>query len=308
MKTLDQRAALDRFLKFITQREMVRRFKEAGGSRPYAVTGLYGKILNEWRFCNVNREDDRVTKWIAKHLRTEKDPRTLVMKLAVGRFINWPETLEHLLDDDVFRGGWYADQFLRTMDERMHMPGNKVYTGAYMIRAGTGDDAKMPKHEYLVKRVFDPLWATLQGIEHVVENRCETWDEVLGSIFGMGDFMRNQIITDMKYTYLLPRKKTPDWMTFCLAGPGTNRGMNRFDGSPLKRVRRSDEANEQLSKIRGDVLARLLADLPQDSHRWWLDTFSDLNNLSNCFCEWDKAERVRLGEGTPRSRYTPTKD
>lgn len=293
----------DRFTTFLKQREQVR----LNGR----TTGVYAPILKEWRFCNVNREDDRVTKWIAKHLRKEKNPRTLVMKLTVGRFINWPPTLQKLLDRGTFNhlaDGWSPNSFLHIMDDLMEDAKGKVYTGAYMIRAGTGEDASMPKHEYLVKRVFNPLWAHLTSTDFemgVADFRkiktCEDWGEYLSMIFGMGDFMRNQIITDMKYTKLLPRKTTPDWTTFCLAGPGTNRGLNRLDGSPLKRVRKASDAQAQLITLRRYILARF-------THTWWYDTFEDLNNLSNCLCEFDKAERVRLGEGTPRSRYTPTKD
>jgi hypothetical protein len=42
-----------------------------------------------------------------------------------------------------------------------------------------------------------------------------------------------------------------------------------------------------------------------DSLQWARETFEDLNNLSNCLCEYDKYCRVLHGEGVPRSRYVP---
>lgn len=295
---------LDRFVAFIVARENVRRAKALGYSK--GGQGPVDPIIAEWRFCNVNREDDTVTKWIAKNLRTETDPRALVMKLAVGRFINWPNTISVFLENrEVFKNGWDGFAFVRQM-ARLQELGEKVYTGAYMIRAGTGADAKMPKHEYLVKRVFDPLWKKLQaGYPGPIS--CGFWDEYLGTIFGMGDFMRNQIITDMKYTKLLPKNKTVDWTTFCLAGPGTNRGLSRVLGAKLVTSRPPGVANERLQRLR-DATVRQIAKHSRSSLApldWYASTFDDLNNLSNCLCEFDKYERVRLGEGQPRSRYRP---
>lgn len=286
----------DRFVAFIVARENARVTGQ--------YTGVYADILKTYRFCNVNREDDRVTKWIDANLRMEGDPKLLVMKLVLGRFINWPDSLVDIIGQGAFDGFWNGSAFMRAMACRMSQ-GEKTYTGAYMIRAGTGEDAKLHKHEYLVKRVFDPLWETLGQMDEVFE-LCDQWDELLRGIFGMGDFMRNQIITDMKYTYLLPRAQTADWETFCLAGPGTNRGLNRLEDLPLTQGRKSGAANDLLLALRSKVLDKLGTKSP--AGRWWKNTFADLNNLSNCLCEFDKAERVRLGQGKPRSLYRPNKD
>ena len=32
----------------------------------------------------------------------------------------------------------------------------------------------------------------------------------------------------------------------------------------------------------------------------------DMRTIEHSLCEWDKYERVRLGQGKPRSVYTPT--
>ena len=36
----------------------------------------------------------------------------------------------------------------------------------------------------------------------------------------------------------------------------------------------------------------------------WLQPM-DLSDVANCCCEFDKYERVRLGQGEPRARYVP---
>jgi hypothetical protein len=239
----------------------------------------------------VDRCEDRETKWIFKHIIEEhKADGFLWFNLAIARFINWSPTLAKL----GYFQYWQPKWFCKVMAERK-ASGEKVYTGAYMIRAGTGEDAKLEKHEYLVKRVFDPLWNKRPGLDGGGKT-CRWWDEFFGSVFGMGDFMRNQIITDMKYSHHLPKKRTEDWTTFILAGPGTRRGLNRLRGKPLGE--KIDDPTELLIKLRRLVNEhiKLTFDYP---------VFDDLNNLSNCCCEFDKYRRLVEGTGEPRSRYHP---
>src|SRR5258706_9738344 len=114
----------------------------------------------------------------------------------------------------------------------------------------------------------------------------------------MGYFMVNQIITDMKYTHHLPKDRTSDWKTFILAGPGTQRGLNRLGHQPITKKWSQDRAADYLWAIRDDLLR-------DPCMAGFAETFADLNNLSNCLCEYDKYCRVKLGEGTPRARYVP---
>lgn len=279
----------DRFIKFINEREAIRKLKETGAPRPWTRD----KHLNEWRFCNVNRCDDRETRWVFKNvIEPHRNHHALWFNLAIARFINWSPTLQALGFFEAW-GDKERLKFLNTM-QRRSMSGEKVYTGAYMIRAGTGPDALMPKHLYLVKRVFTPLWESRLHRPNHGEATCAQWDLFLGKIFGMGDFMRNQIITDYKYSPILPKHSTPDWETFVLAGPGTNRGLNRLYGCDLNHKWKAEHAANKLAVIRQEVR-------PRWNHA--TDTFDDLNNLSNCFCEFDKYCRLVEGTGQPRSRY-----
>lgn len=61
-------------------------------------------ILAEYRFCNVRREDDRVTRWIAQHVREPfADHPLLWLMLCACRQINWPATIAELIN---FEGAW----------------------------------------------------------------------------------------------------------------------------------------------------------------------------------------------------------
>jgi len=276
----------DNFLYFIKEREDVRLARQRGLRPPWTKD----PVLLKYRFCNVDRCDDRVTRWIfANIIKPNNGHEFLAFNLAVARFVNWPDTLAEI----GYMKRWKPDQFRKAMRSRTER-GEKVYTGAYMIRAGTGEDAKLNKEDYLIKRVFDPLAAKWKDRPRV--RNCGQWDVFLGSIFGMGDFMRNQIITDMKYTKDLPVGETDDWATFVLAGPGTKRGLNRLCLRDLKASWKVEESTLALKQIRAAV-NRCTAR--------FVDTFADLNNLSNCFCEWDKYRRVIEGQGEPRSLYRP---
>ncbi len=277
---------LDLFVYFINEREAIRLRKASGKLQPWTKD----KHLAEWRFCNVNRCEDRETRWIFKYIiKPHHNSPTLWFNLAIARFINWSPSLGLLgyFEDWGKQRGEFIDH-MSMLFER----GGKVYTGAYMIRAGTGEDAKMPKHQYLAKRVFDDLWERREGVPDT--KRCEDWSEFLGQTFGMGDFMRNQVITDYKYSHILPKAKTVDWKTFVLAGPGTLRGLNRLYGNGLKETWNPGAATKALLEVRELINPRWKGEA---------GTFDDLNNLSNCFCEFDKYIRLTNNEGQPRSRY-----
>jgi len=264
---------------FVNERIAILEARQAGLPPPWTKDD----ILASWRFCNIDRNEDTVTQWIFHNIIDEMDGEDATWhNLVVARFVNWPDTLAEVGIYDK----WVPKRFCKVMRDRRER-GEKVYTGAYMIRAGTGEDAKLPKEEYLCKRVFNPLWARRDETEEL--ESCEDWSAFLGSTFGMGDFMRNQVITDMKYSHHLANAE--DWGTFCLAGPGTSRGLNRYLGRPLNAPWKADQANIELRRIRYELGKK------------YAEVFADLNNLSNSFCEFDKYMRVLLNEGTPRSKY-----
>ena len=263
---------------WITEREAIRQFKEAGAPRPWTDD----PILATWRFCNVNRCDDRETKWIFKHvIEAHSTSPALWFNLAVARFINWSPTLEKL----GYFHGWNRDRFVEVISGIQ----GKAYTGAYMIPAGPSG---VVKHDFLADYVFAPLWDLRS--ERPTEQSCASWDVFFRRVRCMGAFLRNQIITDMKYSHHL--ENAVDWSSFVLAGPGTMRGLNRLAGFPLTRKPDSLTAQVELLKLREVLLA---------TNSTWEPLFDDLNNLSNCMCEYDKYCRVRNGEGKPRSRYVP---
>jgi 5-hmdU DNA kinase, helical domain len=98
---------------WIREREFIRLRKERGDAPPY---GSGDTILATYRFCNVRREDDRVTIWIRDNIR-ERYANHLWLMLCIARQINWPDTLAELMAAP--RGGGSAwphdEQFLTSV-------------------------------------------------------------------------------------------------------------------------------------------------------------------------------------------------
>ncbi len=277
---------LDTLIYWINERESIRRKKDAGLPRPWTTD----PILNEWRFCNVDRNEDRETKWIFENIITKHDKSPVLwFNLVIARMINWSPALKKIGYFDL----WYPLQFIGEI-ERMQQAEEKVYTGAYMIPAGPSG---VSKHRWLANDLFTPLWTDMHQFEWA--QSCADWAECLRKYDGLGPFLANQIITDMKYSHHL--KDAADWDTFVLAGPGTMRGLNRLTGNPLDMQWKQEDANSSLRFLR-TTLARI------PSLDWAHEVFMDLNNLSNCMCEFDKFLRVKNGEGKPRARYQERKE
>lgn len=254
---------------WITEREKCRLGKKAGDTPPWS---LDPNIAN-YRYCNVNREHDKVTIWIDKHIRQVDHP-SMWFNIVIGRFLNNPGSLGDL----GFIEEWNPGRFRTLLDARKSA-GLSVFSGAYMIHAKTRG---VPKHHYLVDYVFDPLWDERDTVPGKGAS-CADWDKWLSRFYGMGDFMKNQIITDMKYSPLL--EGAEDWETYIKLGPGTKRGLLAIYG---------DDTVENLLDLR----KRLTEDKRVPN------VFRDLNNVANCCCELSKYLKLLTGTGRPKMGYT----
>ena len=80
-------------------------------------------------FCNVYRENDRVSKWIFQNW---YEPNTSSLNLSfaacLARHFNWPDTLEVI----GFPHTWEPDEVRAKLKYRRDVAKLKVYTGAYI--------------------------------------------------------------------------------------------------------------------------------------------------------------------------------
>jgi hypothetical protein len=271
-------------------------------------------IFQQYRFCNVFRELDRVTTWIRENWREPyANHENLWFAMCIARQINWPETLEEV-GFPIIPQGWDDEHVANVMDGRK-MAGKKVYTGAYMIRAES--DPKKPwykwtKQQYIASVVLRKVWderydfmkmfmpADIITYTDVKEQfqRQPTLQEVhtwLMQFTGWGPFMAYEVVTDLRHTRYL--RNAPDIMTWANAGPGAKRGLNRIYCRPVNQPLSQDKANAEmqyllfLSQQKGHIESHVPA--------------LEMRDIEHSLCEMDKYLRVKNGEGTPRAKYVP---
>jgi hypothetical protein len=107
--------------------------------------------------------------------------------------------------------------------------------------------------------------------------------------------MAKETLLDTLYTDFWPSGRPADFNDWTPVGPGSKRGAARISGSD----RKSLSAEETLK------LCREVYDM-RDQY-WPKDYVAlDLTDIQFQFCEAQKYEKVRLGEGRPRSFYNGT--
>lgn len=273
---------------FIVARDNVRLRKEGGAAKPWTND----PILQEYRFCNVNREHDTETRWIAANWRAPySDHEDLWFAMVVARLFNWRETLADIGFPTRFDAA-YIKNMRRALAKRI-AKGAKVWTGAYMV--STNGKPVDFKHDYVIEEVLRPAWADRADIRPVEGDTLESFFNRLIQCEGMGSFMAGQVIADLKYAEGAPLFHASDWETWATPGPGSRRGLNRVLERELRAPWPKDSFIETLQKLRSIMGPELRA-------RGFGRTLH-AQDLQNCLCEFDKYERVRLGEGRPRSRY-----
>ena len=270
----------EQFRYFIEARERARYHKELiGGPGPHSDD----PIIAVNRFCNVNREDDAVTKWIKVNVRDrwgDCGRRNVLIQVLVARLWNHPPTLEELLPYTSY------DVALSTLQDRRDR-GEKTMRGAYMMPVH-GDHGKgKTVDEYYLQAVREASKMHWYALDELAEVAAQ-----LTTILGIGGFIANQICTDLRYTAAW--RNAPDWGTFVLCGPGSRRGLDRYF---------SREATGNLQqRVYVEQLLDIREELQVEQHPL-ASVFDDPNNLANAFCEWDKHERVLHGEAARLHTY-----
>lgn len=259
------------------------------------------KILRTYRFCNVYRELDTVTIWIDQFIRkpfAEHD--MLWFMLCIARRINWPPTLQELMDRRAWPvKNWNPDLVEKVLDARTER-GEQVYTGAYMITAETGPEhtGKTKSHTTAFSSL-DKLYQNRREIEPRLHDTLgSAYISILGQGFAWGPFMTYEVVTDLRHTRYL--NKAADIMTWANAGPGAKRGLNRVAGRDVKKPVHEDQAVAEMQEL----LKKSKTLWPNDRDYPRLE----MRDIEHSLCEFDKYERVRLGEGRPRSKFTPYKE
>ena len=145
-----------------------------------------------------------------------------------------------------------------------------------------------------------------------VAQEMQSWEEVAKQMrplkgFGGSGFMTKEILLDTTYTGFWSdgvkrmgddgmMSFPEDWERWTPIGPGARRGAARVSG---------DDSAKPLSEARS---SEVIFELLYFQDLFLPDDFGHMSphDIQFQLCEFDKYERVRLGQGKPRSRYKVT--
>lgn len=269
-------------------------------------------ILQQFRFCNIFRELDTTTIWFRENVRDKlKDSPDVLLATVLFRWFNRIKTGEAIFLQETIADeptvAW--DLFLEDGDTDhlksavLAFCGKGPYvTGSYIIKTPDGKN-KLDGVLWCIdqfnksnpKKIGNAMLYHQNGKSMTPWSLESCWRFLLEFPY-LGDFMAYEVVSDLRYTALLD--KAPDIMTWANPGPGAMRGLNRIRGRDL---------NKKLHKsIYISEMRMLLQESRQD--HYWPSHWSkwDMRTVEHTLCEFDKYERVRLGEGRPRQTFKPS--
>ncbi len=242
------------------------------------------KILQEYKFCNSYRANDRVSQYLLKHViyngKHYSDEDTL-FRIVLFKLFNKESTWELLEEKfcDITLANFDRDSYSRVLNEAKDR-GIKIYNDAYISCANKafGYAKKHDNHLALLDKMFkkDNIVKQLKECKHMEEAF-----NILKSYPLIGNFMAYQLVTDLNYSPVLNFREDE----FCVAGPGSIRGINKCF---LNKGKFSyEEIIKYMYVHQEEEFKRLNLDFKKIGKRKL-----QLIDCQNIFCELDKYLRV----------------
>ncbi len=279
------------FLYWTWEREAVRLARENGHPAPWTDD----EVLQKYRFCNVRRRDDRVSRWLIDNVYTERSEHVdLWFYAAICRYVNWPPAIQKLKENGVFEGRveqFHPKKFADVID-RMTKNGEKAWTGAYVTYPGH-EGAGHPKGYRTAKYILEPLKIIAADVRDAIQdNRVEGVVKALSGSYGWSTFSAGQAIADLTY---FPEQlgNASDLRSWAPLGPGSQGCLNAIYGHTPTKVWDQGHFNIKLRHLQGRIENELgISDLT-------------LHDTQNCACEVYKYIKAVKGTGKPRNQYRP---
>lgn len=284
------------FRYWIEERYEIYRLRSQGHGKPWSNDPVFQQTY----FCNVHRENDRVTKWIRENwTMVQVGSINYELWMVIARFLNWPDTLkaveEYIVEDIDREDGQFTQ--LQTKMGRIAENGDKVWGNAYVI---TSHGMPMPKAAYLCQHLLPDVYRALHTLKTPqAYGSCGGMAAALQRITGIGSFLAGQIVADLKNTKGHPLYRAPDKYSFVVPGPGSIRGLNWWYAGSEKgpvternftRYFTVQGPRQQVDEISGNVRRSTIPHI-------------DNQDLQNCLCEFDKYCRVKFGMGRSKRKY-----
>jgi hypothetical protein len=286
----------DRLVYWIKEREAVRLAKEAGRPKPWTDD----EILQTYRFCNVRRMDDKVSRWLMENwYGPYRDHPNMLAAVALARFVNLPDSLD-LVTGRVFRDASPCWDSIKSKLRLRRNGGRTVFNGAYMVR---GNTTKSPDK---IGTVVDEYVGALVKANAAVKSpdglvdrgSMEATHERVASVYGFGSFMAGQVVADLRHAVSGTWADKDDWAP---VGPGSARGLAMtlyWDDWEKKAARYVSKPNDFTTDLICRLVPILKKRLPTS-----ITARLEAHDYQNCMCEVFGYNKVLFGLGQKKARY-----
>lgn len=283
IKEVKELSSRERYLYWVTERESIRLKRKRGLPRPWTDDA----ILQNYKFCNVRRMDDRVSQWLYNNwYKPYKDHPNMLTAVTLARQLNNTDSLAEVGFPEV----WNPTVVEKILNERVKQ-GKKNFSAAYMITGTLGGT----KVEQIVHKVVTPIHVACSKTSKLANTNSmiETWRNLL-PFAGFSSFISGQVVADLRWGLTGGWYDRKFWAPM---GPGSKRGMNRLLGRPFVTPVKQEEFYEFLeqqiqfckSELEHSISSRMEA-----------------IDVQNTLCEFDKYERTLWEGRRPKQRYKGT--
>lgn len=262
-------------------------------------------ILQEYKFCNSYRVNDRVSQYLLKNViynGKKYSNEDMLFRIVLFKLFNKESTWELLLENfkDITLKKFKINEFSKVLESAISN-GVKIYNDAYISCANKafGYDRKHNNHLALLNKMF-----VIDRIQDKIVN-YKTMEEGFNLIKSyplIGNFMAYQLVTDINYSDVVNWREDE----FTIAGPGSLRGIKKCF------INKGKMTNE-------DIIRYMYVHQDKEFKRLGLD-FKRIGNrplqlidCQNIFCELDKYCRQALPDLKSnrtkiKKRYSPKKN
>ena len=245
-------------------------------------------ILQEYKFCNSYRVNDRVSQYLLKNViynGKSYSNEDMLFRILLFKLFNKESTWELLLNnfEDINLKNFNFNEYSSVLEKAISN-GIKIYNDAYISCANKafGYDRKHDNHLALLNKMFNG-----DKMQNKIV-RCKTMEEAFNIIKSyplIGNFMAYQLVTDINYSEVVNWKEDE----FTVAGPGSLRGIKKCF------IDKGKMSNEDIIKYmyehQDEEFNRLGFDFKRIGNRPL-----QLIDCQNIFCELDKYCRQALPE------------
>jgi hypothetical protein len=285
---------IDRFVAFIFERETIR-FRRFERSDPPPWTK--DPILQEYRFTNVHREDDAVSKHYQRSIRNRYTEDAIVFPATVAyRWFNRISTCDALFNEPLLDNESVFEKYINHNDVTIltdlilklptpHVTGSFIITGKPGFPKGEGVCHYI--HQWCVQKSWRRTFEAWQTHSPLL---CEMFEWLQNE--GLGSFMTGQLVADLKYLPFMQEAK--DWWSWATPGPGSMRGLNIVLERPMEEPWPKGQWLQELTLLSNRINPKLNSMGMERLHN---------QDLQNCLCEWSKYTKTVNGWGRPRQTF-----